>query len=128
MKPYTGRKAAYVAPLSAPIIMFFVLLVFGDSIIVSAFTSVYVCIISYIGFTVFVLPLHKYLKAKNKENMMALVVSGLIGGSFIVSILYILLGVVLGSREFFALSATAVGAFFGGVVAFVAESGLVVVL
>lgn len=117
MEPNRDSNAALIAPLSSPIIMFFVLLVSGTSIPGSAFTAFFTGLISYSGFVIFILPLHKYLKAKNKENMLALVFSGLIGGSFFVSSLYLVLGIMLGSRQHFELSATIIGAMFGGGVA-----------
>lgn len=114
-----NSNAGFIAPLIVPIIIFFILLFSGGSVIASAFTALLYCLISYFGFIIFILPLHKYLKEKKKENILALLFSGMIGGALIVSVLYLLLSLVLGSRENFELQATIAGVIFGGAVAFV---------
>lgn len=119
MKQFRDSHAAFIAPLSAPLFMFVALLVTGTPVLSSALTSLFTALISYFGFVLFILPLHKYLKAKNKESVPALMVAGLIGGALIVSVLYIILATVLGSRESLDLKATSIGALFGGGVAIV---------
>lgn len=119
MDHYRESNAAFIAPLSAPLIMFFVLLTTGNSVLSSAFSSLLTVLVSYFGFALFILPLHKHLKAKNKENLLALLASGFIGGVIIVSVLYAVLSVVLGARESYDLKAMLIGAGFGCSVAIV---------
>lgn len=114
MKQYQHSNAAIIAPLSAPLFMFVVLMVTGNPIISSVFTALFIVPISYFGFALFIMPLHRYLKAKNIENVLALAASGLFGGVVIVFVLYIILAVALGSRERFELTAVVTGALFGG--------------
>ena len=118
MTKYRDSNASFMAPLVAPVAMFLVLFFTGTSALSSGFTALFTTLISYFGFVIFILPLDKYLKAKRKEHMLSLLFSGLIGGALIVSVLYYLLGIVLGSREDVQLQAPAIGAAFGGLVAF----------
>lgn len=119
MTQCSDTNASFIAPLVVPVVMFIVLLFKNTHVASAGFTSLCTAVISYFGFVIFLLPLHKILKAKRKEGFLPLLLSGLIGGAVLMAGLYHMLGLFLGSRDNIQVHIPIIGAIFGGLVAIV---------
>ena len=117
MASVNTNKAGVIASLIIPVILFFWLLFSGTTVLSSAFTALSYWLLCYLGFAVFILPLHKWLQSKNRQSLWVLLVSGMLGGVVIVSVMYFAFSLMLGGRSNFNLQETFIGAVGGGIVA-----------
>lgn len=117
---YPGdSKAIFVATLAVALVIFMEQLFSGASILSSGFSALCIWLITYPGFRVFLLPLHKYLKAQGRESILPLMFSGLLAGALMNTAFYLFWVLVLGARERFDFQVMVMGALCGAGVAII---------
>ena len=113
------RPTAYYAPLVVSFIVSLITAVLTRSLDFGALAFLISTVFSYLGFFVFFYPLYVFLDKKNKLNILAFLITGLIGGMLVYLLFGFLLRSILGSTVEVSVGEFIVGATLGTLITFV---------